>query len=285
MNYKELHPKVLIELLKKQKSRIRHFFTPLGEPKPGEWRYQFKERGQSFKKYRNSSPTLPRGERIVIYIQPMGEFSRTQRDVIRRTAEFMGIFFGLVIAIMDDLPLRLIPENARRINSFTGDLQLLTSYILKKVLRPRLPKDAAAYIAFTAQDLWPGEGWNFVFGEASINRRVGVWSINRYGDPSANEKEFKRCLLRTMKSGTHETGHIFSMAHCTAFNCNMNGANSLAESDEKPLACCPECMVKICWASRIDPIDRYQKMLLFCQEQDLSEEGQFYKLLHEELTK
>jgi hypothetical protein len=26
------------------------------------------------------------------------------------------------------------------------------------------PADALAYLALTASDLWPGEGWNFVFG-------------------------------------------------------------------------------------------------------------------------
>ena len=38
-------------------------------------------------------------------------------------------------------------------------------------------------LAITAFDLWPGPGWNFVFGQASLTERVGVWSMARNGDP------------------------------------------------------------------------------------------------------
>jgi hypothetical protein len=47
-----------------------------------------------------------------------------------------------------------------------GDQQVLTGYILHDVLEPERPADALAYLALTASDLWPGPGWNFVFGEA-----------------------------------------------------------------------------------------------------------------------
>jgi len=57
-----------------------------------------------------------------------------------------------------------------------GDRQVLAGYVLDSVLKPRLPGDAAACIAVTASDLWPGEGWNFVSGEASLQDRVAVKS-------------------------------------------------------------------------------------------------------------
>jgi WD40 repeat protein len=37
-------------------------------------------------------------------------------------------------------------------------------YILHEVLEPQRPTDALAYLALTGSDLWPGKGWNFVFG-------------------------------------------------------------------------------------------------------------------------
>ena len=40
-------------------------------------------------------------------------------------------------------------------------------------------------ISFTSTDLWPGEDWNFVFGQASFEKPVGVWSLHRLGDPAA----------------------------------------------------------------------------------------------------
>jgi HSP20 family molecular chaperone IbpA len=59
----------------------------------------------------------------------------------------------------------------------------LSTYLLYEVLEPDRPEDALAYLALTASDLWPGEGWNFVFGQANLRRRVGVWSLYRNGDP------------------------------------------------------------------------------------------------------
>jgi archaemetzincin len=58
---------------------------------------------------------------------------------------------------------------------------VLTGYILHEILEPERPADALAYLALTATDLWPGRGWNFVFGEANLRERVGVWSIYRNG--------------------------------------------------------------------------------------------------------
>jgi archaemetzincin len=31
------------------------------------------------------------------------------------------------------------------------------------------------------EDLYPEPSWNFVFGQASLNERVGVYSFARYG--------------------------------------------------------------------------------------------------------
>ena len=139
-----------------------------------------------------------------------------------------------------------------------------------------LPADAAAYIAFTASDLWPGAGWNFVFGQASLRERVGVWSIHRNGDPAESEASFRLCLLRTMKTAVHETGHIFSMRHCTAYECCMCGSNHRAESDRRPVLLCPECMAKVCWATRTDPIARYEKLAEFCRTHGLADAAEGY---------
>jgi archaemetzincin len=147
---------------------------------------------------------------------------------------------------------------------------------LDDVLRPNLPDDAAALIAFTASDLWPGKGWNFVYGQASLRHRVGIWSINRNGDPGEGEEEFKLCLRRTLKTAAHETGHMFSIKHCIAHECNMCGRNNRAESDRSPLYLCPQCVAKVCWATETDVVERYQKLARFCNENSLAEEEQFY---------
>ena len=48
--------------------------------------------------------------------------------------------------------------------------QVRTGYILDDVLRPMLPGDAAALIAFTNEDLFPDSSMNYVFGQASLGK-------------------------------------------------------------------------------------------------------------------
>ena len=193
----------------------------LGPPEPGDWLTEHFEPGQTYWEYVHGQPVKPEGQRRVIYVQPLGTFTQTQRKIVGLAAEYMGLYFGLPTRLRESLPLNLIPAKARRKHPSWGIDQILSTYVLKKVLAPRLPKDAVASIAFTASDLWPGEGWNFVFGQASLGERVGVWSIYRYGDPDQNDEAWRLCLLRTLKVGTHETGHMFSMQHCTLYECNM----------------------------------------------------------------
>ena len=58
----------------------------------------------------------------------------------------------------------------------------------------------------------------------------------------------------------HETGHMFTMRHCTKYECLMSGTNHLGESDRRPIDVCPECMLKIAWAMNYDPIERYENL-------------------------
>ena len=90
---------------------------------------------------------------------------------------------------------------------------MLTGYILHEILEPERPADALAYLALTASDLWPGQGWNFVFGEANLRQRTGVWSIYRNGDPG---QDLTLYLRRTLGTASHELGHVLSGAAGTA---------------------------------------------------------------------
>jgi len=249
----------------------------LGQPRPGDWLDQHDEPGQTFRQYVRGRPVRPTKERGVIYVQPLGDFNRTQRKVIDLTAEFMGIYFDLPVKVGEDLPLRMIPEKARRTHPTWGDKQILSTYVLYDVLRPRLPRDGCVFIALTASDLWPGAGWNFVFGQASLRERVGVWSIYRNGDPDESDDAFRLCLRRTLKTATHETGHMFSMQHCILYECNMCGCNHRGESDRRPLALCPHCLAKLCYATGADPEKRFEKLIAFCKKNGLAEEQAFYE--------
>jgi len=248
---------------------LRSLQQPLAPPAPGDWLAEHDEPGQTFEEWRRQSPVMARGGRHKIYIQPIGSFTASERQIVELTAEFLQRYFQRSVQLLPDLPAESIPASARRRHPDWGVQQILTTHVLYEVLAPSLPNDAAALLGFTATDLWPGDGWNFVFGQASLRERVGVWSIHRNGDPTESEAAFRRCLLRTCKTATHETGHMFSMAHCTAYECNMCGSNNRAESDRHPLTCCPECVAKICHATDCAPLPRFEELAGFCEEQGL----------------
>jgi archaemetzincin len=262
----------------------------LPAPKAGDWLAEHPEKGQSFAQYLAGHPALPDpaegpGKRRHLDVQLLGPLTPGQRRVVDLVRDYLGRFYGLPVRVRPELPLSLVPATARRNHPSWGTPQILTEHILDELLRPRLADDAMALLCLTASDLWPGEGWNFVFGQASLKERVGVWSIHRYGDPDADAESFQLALLRALKVAVHETGHMFSIRHCTAYRCVMNGSNSLDESDRGPLWLCPECMAKVTWATRVDPRERYWALLAFAQDHHLDAEAAHFRRSLEALTR
>ena len=266
------------------RAALRPLQDALPTPGPSDWLSNHDEPGQSYLQYVGIDPVRPTAPRDIIAIQPLGPFTESQRRIVTLAAEYLGRYFDRAVRVLDDLPLSVVPDSARRRNPDMGQRQLLTTHILRRLLPPKLSDDAACIIAFTAVDLWPGKGWNFVFGQASPRDRVGVWSINRNGDPDASEAAFRLCLSRTLKTATHEVGHMFSMRHCTAFMCNMGGSNHRAESDRQPLTLCAECLPKLAWATGTDPIARYDRLIAFSDEHGLSDNAARLRRYHSALS-
>lgn len=283
-------PAILVILLAGQPARAQNTedvdlsaferLIPLHEvklpPGPYDWMAQHPEPDQGFYDYIKNNPVRPDGQRKYIYIVLLGEFDAARHDLIQDTARYIEAYFQLPVKWLEPLGLEVIPDSARRLHPQTRDKQILTSYVIEEVLLPRLPDDAVALTAFTSSDLWPGMGWNFVFGQASIDDRVGVWSIYRNGNPNL-KSERQICLLRTVKTGTHELGHMFSMHHCPYYECNMNGANHRKESDRRPLWLCPVCLSKITWNLQVDPAKRYKDLIKVSDELGLDKEREFFQ--------
>lgn len=251
--------------------------TPLHEPKsptqPGDWLESHTEKGQTFDEYLTSRPNRPTASRTTIYLQPLGEFDEEQSRLLDDTEAMLGLFFATPVKRLDAIGMDVIPDHARRTHPSWDVKQILTSYVLD-LLRKQRPRDAVAVIALTSSDLWPGEGWNFVFGEASLTDRVGVWSLARVGDPKEN---YPLSLRRTLKTAVHETGHMLGIQHCIAHQCGMNGSNNLEESDRTPLWFCPACEAKVWWACEIsDRAGRYEKLGDFTRNRKLTEVADFW---------
>ena len=244
----------------------------LAEPfAAGDWQRSFQEPDQDFDAWLRSKPVTVTTESRCIRVLPIGDFTPAQRAILEKTAEHLGLFYGLPVETLPPVSAERIPAEARRTGPL-GSRQLLTTHLLERELPPRRGH-AAFIIALTAEDLWPGDGWNFVFGMANLQSRVGVWSIHRFGDPAASAEARHLCLRRAIQVAAHESGHIFSMRHCTLHRCGMNGANSLPEADAHPIEFCPQCLAKLAHATRSDPRERYAALNKWYEENGFKAEA------------
>jgi archaemetzincin len=167
-----------------------------------------------------------------------------------------------------------------RTNPVTGNRQILTGDVLA-YLRRRFPPDAFCVLGITMEDLYPDEDWNFVFGQASLNAGIGVFSFARY-DPAfyGNSRENGYLDILNARSCTvlvHETAHMFSLAHCIYIHCLMNGSNHLAESDARPMHLCPVCLRKLHHAIGFDLVQRYQAIFYFSRQAGFDREARWVR--------
>ena len=77
-------------------------------------------------------------------------------------------------------------------------------------------------------DLYPGEDWNYVFGQAQLVKRCGVFSFARYipsfyqpkmKNKTLSKNEMKQALWASIKVCTHEITHMFNIKHCVYYDC------------------------------------------------------------------
>jgi archaemetzincin len=245
-------------------------------PPPGrqDWLNVAAEHGQAYEAFTRTATNRPDADRPHIYVQPLGDFTRAQAALLLQLRQFGGAFFMRDVRL---LPPLTIADNGitERHNRYTDITQLKTRDILPLLAR-RLPADACCVLGVTVLDLYPDDGWSFVFGEAILDERVGVFSIARY-DPVFYDKPADPALLlqRSCKVLAHETCHMFGVRHCIFFNCLMNGSNHLAESDRRPLDVCPVDLRKLHWSLGFDIVERYRQLRQFWQVAGVSSEAEW----------
>lgn len=263
----------IIRLLKQNDSQLK-------TPEKGDWLYDHKEPGQTFAQYKVSKPVTPNERQKKIYLQPLGEFSKPQEDLIRYTADYLQIFFGLETVVLPTVADALIPKTARR-DREDGSEQLLAPYILDSILKKDIPADAITVMAVTEKDLYPRPSWGYVFGLASLKERVGVSSIYRYSKQPIDSSNYALPLGRLIKTSSHEISHMFSVKHCTRAVCVMNGSNSLAEADTRPNRLCTECLNKLHWNLKLDVRRRLAALDSFFLQHNLKRD---YQITHRDLA-
>jgi len=238
------------------------FFAPIATPESGMWLYEHPEPGQTYDEYLASGPNVPNAERGTIYIQPLGELGRDLPLALADLERFTEAFFALPVIVLPTVAIADLDVTIRRRDKRPD--QLLSTDVLGW-LAARLPADAYACVAVTMADLYPEDSWSFVFGQASLSRRVGVYSFARFDDGfdgGARAEGWRRAFIeRAFGVLAHEIGHMFGMAHCVHHACIMNGSNSLAESDAQPLHLCPVCLRKLQHTAGFDVEQREATLL------------------------
>jgi len=250
-------------------------FQPLPPAGPMDWLANHPETGQTFDQFVVSRPNRPDSARRKLYLVPIGSFAQPGPPSLHELIRFARAFFAIEIATLPPLDIRQEHVRSRR-NASTGETQLLTTDLLK-LLRRRLPGDGFALLGITMTDLYPDPQWNFVFGQASLRDRVGIYSFARYNPafygikatPDAN----KLVLRRSCKVLAHEACHMFGIEHCIWYRCLMNGSNHLDEADARPLHLCPVDLRKLQWSVGFDVGLRYERLLELDQDLGFSDEA------------
>lgn len=256
-------------------TRLASLHTPMQPPQAGDWLETHKEKGQSFAEYLQDTQFLLNKDRKWIVILPIGDFLPKQKDILTKTVHYLEHFYQLRSHILPALSEKELPKRAKRENGI--DFQIYTPYILDEVLLPQMQDTIACMLAFTAHDLYPHPNWQFVFGQASLVNRTGVWSMNRFGNPEKDIESYQTCLLHTIKTAIHEAGHIFGIKHCTKYECCMAGSNNLSESARRTVVFCPVCTAKVGAHLNLNLAKQHQELATFWQKNNFTTEYNYYK--------
>lgn len=249
-------------------------FALKDKPQPGEWMAAHPEKPLSFQEYVASAPVRPIKSRHTIVVSALGNMPAKDLERLPVLREFLELFFTLPTRIGPPLPLDGVTTRDR-----SPRRQYLSTNILSKVLEPRVSQDVLCLLGVTMEDLYPEPSWNYVFGQASLGTRVGVYSLVRFypvfwNQPESEDAE-RRGLRRGFQTLVHETGHMFGVPHCQKYECAMNGSNSLQESDTQPLHLCPDCLRMFRWNTGFDIIPRYEGLKKFFEAHDMKDEAQW----------
>ncbi|EAS03423.1 peptidase family M54 protein (macronuclear) [Tetrahymena thermophila SB210] len=241
-----------------QIKKIIGYFKPVPNPYSDDWLYNQKEEGQTFDKYIEKPRTIDTKKRK-IYIQPL------EQDINKEFVDKLKIFasaffFGIKV---DFLPLLEVEKLGVKTRINENKKQFYAPKILE-LLKESKPKDAYCIIGICMTDIYNKESWNFVFGLASLQEKVGVFSFARYQEsfyyPKAQVDQ-DLVIYRSCKVMCHEVVHQFGIKHCIYYHCIMNGSNHYEESGSKPFQLCPVCLRKMQYALQFDLADRYRALI------------------------
>lgn len=262
------------------------FFRRLGKPVRGDWLAERKEVGQMFSSYRRKMDPVRRPSRRTnsILLVPLGasfKDATAQKFLTHIVAYCQAFFSGCQVECVTR-PISL--KGVSRRENELEDRQYLIGDLFE-ILNTH--KDVRAHSSFlrsycrlgvTMEDIYPGEEWSYVFGQAKPLERVGVFSFARHSPlfyegihasdagPRLSSSQLTTWLRACLRTMVHETGHMFGILHCVYYQCLMNGSNGPHDSAGRTSFLCPICLRKLFFAlsevpEKATPVQRYQNML------------------------
>ena len=136
----------------------------------------------------NTAPddnTISQGNHsIVAPADDSGEISykhaQISDSILELLRDFCMVYFsGMEVELAPSLDLSEIPNLTSRIHQMTNRRQFSASDIISFLNLHRLRR-AYCVLGVTVVDLYPSPEWNFVLGEASLEKGSGVFSFGRY---------------------------------------------------------------------------------------------------------
>lgn len=215
----------------------------LGKDQPGETNGD--RTGQTFAQFCRPGPrrSFPSKSQCVIYLTALGPADEAPAVAVLadclRAYFLMDVVVGKPVAGKAFAALDIDDEGG------AGYGPQLETTPCCDLLYSRKPRDAFISIGFTMFDICNTEsGFNFLFGEAQLDKGCGIFSFARYRDRAA-DVEPRLFLRRCCMVLCHEATHLFGIKHCVFAACLMNGSNHLQEADRRPFDLCPVDMAKL----------------------------------------
>jgi archaemetzincin len=251
-------------------TQLAELYDTLSTPQPGEWLYEQQELGQTLEEFLDDTPIDSNNAEATFYILPIDIIHEEKFSLIADVATYLTTIFGNEVTVLPSINAQLFPPHYFR------DEQLNSQLLLDEIIRPLLEKDALGIMGLTQRDIYPGDGWNFVFGQANTKEKIGITSFARYGNYDTDSTR-QLVLNRLIKTTTHEFLHMLGLQHCIQFACVLNGSNSLDESDKKPSIICPECLAKLDFIFPTFTEKYFPASLQFYQKYHFKKEADFCK--------
>ena len=292
------------EYLKKSADDTNMLFPHLGKPGLDDWLRNHPTPPEPFLAWQTKlSRNDVTSTRNTIYILPLGEFFNHGSHLAAKGSAgikflndlevYTTLFFtSMNVKLLAEVPLANLKCKTRNhtVSEGVKRPQLHVTGIFS-FLKNMIPDDAYCVLGVTMVDLYPKESWNFVFGRAMLQDRIGVFSFARHhpnffdGAKSIDvstlheltSDEYQLLQWRAIKVLTHEIGHMFGLQHCVYFSCLMNGSNSAEEGDQAFTFLCPICLRKLQFAIQFKFLARYKGLMKFFRERSDGGGGKFFE--------